>query len=331
MTRAERLFLAGLGEALLPVLADRLEHQEALVADRLEEARGRRGPQARRASASQTASAASSENCPRRRRAAQEPPALVAEQVVAPFDRRAERALALRGVARAAVRSGSARSSRASSASGERSLVRAAASSIASGRPSSRAADRLDRRVRLDASRRLLGALDEERDRVGRASGSSGILVLAGDAQRRPAGREHAKARPRREELGNRRGRRQQVLEVVERAARARGHRTKPPRSSGAPIACAISDNTRSGSVERSEGDPEDTVREGADELGCDLEREPGLARAAGPGERDEPSFSSRAASSASSRSRPRSGLAATGRFVASSVRSGGNSASPSW
>ncbi len=36
MASAERLFFAGLGEALEPVLADRLEHQEALVGDRLE-------------------------------------------------------------------------------------------------------------------------------------------------------------------------------------------------------------------------------------------------------------------------------------------------------
>ncbi len=41
--------------------------------------------------------------------------------------------------------------------------------------------------------------------------------------------------------------------------------------------------------------------------------------------------FESSATSSSSSRSRPRSGLAATGRLVASSVRSGGKSPSPSW
>ena len=38
MTRAERLFLAGLGKALQSILADRLEHEQALVADWLEKA-----------------------------------------------------------------------------------------------------------------------------------------------------------------------------------------------------------------------------------------------------------------------------------------------------
>src|SRR4051794_14607280 len=38
VTHAKRRFLAGLGEALEPVLADRLEHEQTLVADRLEQA-----------------------------------------------------------------------------------------------------------------------------------------------------------------------------------------------------------------------------------------------------------------------------------------------------
>src|SRR5205823_267957 len=42
---------------------------------------------------------------------------------------------------------------------------------------------------------------------------------------------------------------------------------------------------------ERAEGNPEDTIRDRADELGRDLKREPRLARAARPGDRDEPSI----------------------------------------
>ena len=34
---------------------------------------------------------------------------------------------------------------------------------------------------------------------------------------------------------------------------------------------------------------PEDTVAESPDEVGCDLQRQPGLPRAAGPGERQQP------------------------------------------
>jgi hypothetical protein len=42
---------------------------------------------------------------------------------------------------------------------------------------------------------------------------------------------------------------------------------------------------------ERAKGNPEDTVRDRADELGRDLKREPSLTRAARPGDRDEPSI----------------------------------------
>ena len=64
---------------------------------------------------------------------------LSVEELVAPFDRRAQRLLALRaGPAHRPVRSASRCSSRSSRASGGRSFTRAAASSIASGRPSSR-------------------------------------------------------------------------------------------------------------------------------------------------------------------------------------------------
>ena len=60
------------------------------------------------------------------------------QQIVAPGDRVAHRALTGRGVAGAAVSSGSRCSNRANSAAGGSTLTRAAASSMASGRPSSR-------------------------------------------------------------------------------------------------------------------------------------------------------------------------------------------------
>ena len=73
---------------------------------------------------------------------------------------------------------------------------------------------------------------------------------------------------------------------------------------------------------------PEDAVPERADELGCDLKRFP-----APPGPvmvSNRVLWESRATSSRTSCTLPTSGLAATGRLVASRVRSGGKSPSPS-
>ena len=63
--------------------------------------------------------------------------------------------------------------------------------------------DRLDRRVRLNGSTDCSCTLDEECDRVYRTERVEGVLDLAGDAQQRPARREHAKARGCGQEVGN--------------------------------------------------------------------------------------------------------------------------------
>ena len=71
--------------------------------------------------------------------AREQPPVLGIEQVVAPVDRAAQRPLALRaGRARPPTAGPAGRPGAATIAAGERSRIRAAASSIASGRPSSR-------------------------------------------------------------------------------------------------------------------------------------------------------------------------------------------------
>ena len=78
---------------------------------------------------------------PRRRRNAEAPEERAlgsVEQVVAPVDRPAERPLAVRQVSPRAREQGQPRSSRARIWSGARTFMRAAASSSASGRPSSR-------------------------------------------------------------------------------------------------------------------------------------------------------------------------------------------------
>ncbi len=109
--------------------------------------------------------------------------------------------------------------------------------------------------------------------------------------------------------------------------------RRNPARSSRAPIACATSEGTSSGSERPASGTQKTPSRSVPDELGRDLERQAGLPGAAGPGEREE----ARAVREqrdellrARARAR-RAGSRRSGRFVASSVRSGGKSPSPSW
>ena len=140
------------------------------------------------------------------------------------------------------VRSCSRCSSRASIAAGVSSLTRAAASSIARGRPSSRmqisavarARFRRDREVRLDRR----GALAEEGDRlvlrklldrggprVGQRQRRHRELVLAVNVERRPAGDEDLRAGAGRRELRDQRRRGNQVLEAVETGGASDGRR----------------------------------------------------------------------------------------------------------
>ena len=102
------------------------------------------------------------------------------------------------------VSSGRRCSSRASSASGDSTLTRAAASSIASGRPSRRrqiSAHALSSAAKLGLDRAR--PLDEQRDRLGlRASGGTGYSLLAGEAQRLAARDEQLQARAGGEQLG---------------------------------------------------------------------------------------------------------------------------------
>ena len=92
--------------------------------------------------------------------------------------------------------------------------------------------------------------------------------------------------------------------------------RRKPPRSSGAPTACAISMGTRSRVGEAAEGNPEDTIGTVPTNSAATWSASRVLPVPPGPvivTSRRSPSSST---SPATSRSRPRSGVAATGRFV---------------
>ena len=185
----------------------------------------------------QTASAASSVQPPTKT-ASRRNSALLGrvEQVVAPGDRAAQRLLAGRQVARAAGQQRQPAAPAAPAApAGESSATRAAASSIASGRPSRRAQISAtaggvlvrEREVRLDGLR----PLDEQRHRRDTATGARrrrqplparaapaaapGTRARRG-AQQRPAGDQHLQPRRGRQQVGHHRRGRQHLLEVVE-------------------------------------------------------------------------------------------------------------------
>jgi hypothetical protein len=112
--------------------------------------------------------------------------------------------------------------------------------------------------------------------------------VLAGDTQRCPAGHERADAAAGSEDRTHGRGGVEEMLEVVEQE-----QDLSPAEEPGQIVGRA--DRLRDLGVEQrgiGEADqwhPEDAVALRAYELRRDLEREPGLARAAGAGERHEP------------------------------------------
>ena len=263
--------------------------------------------------------------------------AAVVEQVVAPVDRVAERRPA--PLAAAGEQRRAARSSRPTIASGVSSFTRAAASSIASGMPSSRrqisatasAFSSVSSKLGLAACARSTKSCDGGASRPSpsprrraRASGGTGVLALAAHAQRRPARHEHLQPRRGREQLGDERRRRQHLLEVVEHEQRrlVAEALARSPSTSGrlgvsrTPSSSAIAVPTSSGPAPATRSTKYASV-ELVLRASRGLEREPRLAGAAEPGQRDEPHGRppSSARPPASSASRPTSGVASTGRF----------------
>ena len=121
------------------------------------------------------------------------------------------------------------------------------------------------------------------------------VLLLAADPERRPAGDDHRQLRG-----GSGAGRRRpaaldDLLEVVEheQAARfasqsARTSRADRPPLSTSPRVARIVGATRPGSRTGSSA-TNHPVREALRDVGRELERQPGLAGAAGPGQRQQP------------------------------------------
>ena len=191
--------------------------------------------------------------------------------------------------------------SRSRIAAGLNSRTRAAASSIASGRPSRRSADLADRGERLtlgDEVRALRpGAVDEQGDGRVDVERRDRVPALAGHPEQLAAGHQDAAGRERRGPVAPRSPR---PREAAARGCPARGGRSAPgggrggPRAavragvSRTPRATAIAGSTRAASRTRREVHEPDAVRETGRERGRDREGQPGLAAAAGSGQGDD-------------------------------------------
>ena len=196
-------------------------------------------------------------------------------------------------------------SRRAAISAGDSVRSRAAASSIGSGWPSSRRQISAHgrRHVRGEGEPRTHGggAVGEQPHGVGRGERVDGVQHLARDAERLPARGQHAQAGAGvQQRLGEHRDRVDEVLAVVQHqrdaapgqrarsaapSCRARGPRPGGRRRSGSPTAAS----TAAGSWWASVSAASSATRGLGGAVGDRLPRQPGLARAAGPGERDEP------------------------------------------
>ena len=198
--------------------------------------------------------------------------------------------------------------------SGVRTLVRVAASSMASGSPSSRAQISATAGAfsggQLEAGPHRLGPLDEQPDRLGPAEGLEvrgpgrvgqgqrrhHQLLLAPERERDPGGGQHREPGGGGEQLLDHRAGLRHLLEVVR-------HEQEPP------VAEVVAQRLQDGAAGRL-GDPQGPGQDGGDQvrvghrgqvgeegavavagqqLGRDLEGQAGLAGAAGAGEGEQP------------------------------------------
>ena len=167
--------------------------------------------------------------------------------------------------------------------------MRAAASSIASGRWSSRRQISVDLAVRRELDAGRSDPLVEERDRVRLAQRQDDVLALAGEVERLPARDEQRELGAGGEELRELGRGRKQVLEVVEQeqqplGADVLGEILLRPED----LRDRRADERRL--AQGGEPDPEDAVRVELGDVGGRLRGEPGLARSARSGQRQQPS-----------------------------------------
>ena len=274
--------LARLLEPLRRVLADRLEHpvapvgeaDEALLDERLERVEVGVGRPPRRPRA-----------CSRRRRRRG------ARRAAAPRSRAARsdhsivaRSVCWRGSASRPPLSRSSRcESRSRICSGVRALVRAAASSTASGRLSRRRQSSAIVVARLE-----LRALAEERDCLALGERRHRVLDLALDAQQLAARDEQMSGSDRRVRSSESSG----AASITCSRLSSSSSSSRSPMCSAspslAPSVCAIVSVTSAGSRSVASPTQKTPALYSGTSVGRGLDREPRLARAAGPGQRDE-------------------------------------------
>ena len=305
---SSRAYLAGRGEPLARVLADRLQQPVAVaVGRRARPARATCRPAARAGRAPPRG-----RRCPRPPRRRSRPRRRRAggtasrsgsvEQVVAPVERRAQRLLAGEAGAAAGRRAASSASpSRSAICAGDSTSTRAAASSSASGMPSSRrqisATAAALSSVSANALRRPAARCAEQPHRLGLLEAAGGAAATSDgtrqatsprDPQPLAAGGEDAQVgQARSSALGERGAGVDQVLAVVEHEQHARvadqaaerGDRVAPRSAAAAPSARGgLADHERR-VADRGELDEPDAVCEAVRLPRGQLEREPRLAR----------------------------------------------------
>ena len=287
MPAPQLLGLLAAAELLERVLPDRLEHEEAVVPDRLQQAVVDERGELVDARVADLLRRLERERACEHRQAGEQRLRRSVEQVVAPLDRRAQRALALRGVARTSGEERESHIEPLEELLGSQQLRSSGCELDGKWETVEAAADRFDRRVRRELPADRARPLDEERRRVRRGKRLEPVLALAGHVQRRPARDEHAQALRGREERAHRGRAVEQVLEVVEEDEEL-------PVSEEAREVVRGSEHLRELRMQElrirqaCERNPEHSIAQGAHQLRADLQSEPGLAGATGPGEREE-------------------------------------------
>ena len=225
------------------------------------------------------------------------------------------------------VRTGRARSSRASNWSGGSTRVRAAANSIASGRPSSR---------RQISSTAAAGSVTKARSRnssigVGRRQREDRELAFAIDPQGRPGGDQQPQVRAGADEAASEDAAAGSNCSRLSRRMSIRFSSMCSTRPCWAPIAAAIVGSMSCASVTAAKGTQKTPPVNRSTDSAAAWRASRVLPEPPAPVKVTMRASSMSAAMSRSSSVRPTSGSSWAGRFVALRERSGGNRSEPSW
>jgi hypothetical protein len=277
---AQLLFVAASPELLASELADRLEHDETVVADRLDQAVvDERGEVVELRTTDVL-------GCLQWKRTREDPEpgeegaGARVEEVVAPLDRRTQRPLPLRRVAGTRRQEGESRVEPVEEPLGREQLRPRGGELDRERQVIEAAADLLNGRTRSDLATDFSGALGEEHRGLLSRKRLESVHLLARNAERRAARDEHASSGASSEDPAHDGRGVEDVLEVVEQ-----DHELPPAEESREVVASpdGLGDfrGHELGIGEAREGYPEHAIAEPADELRRDLEREARLARAA--------------------------------------------------